>query len=92
MPVQSALSLRSVRVDANVRAQVTTEKEMKARFMIEAPDEIEATVKITMSVKEWTALRDQLENKWPSSRLGSAITQVISEARKVYYAQDQDAL
>lgn len=65
---------------------------MKARFMIEAPDEIEATMKITMSVKEWTNLRDQLDSKWPSSRLGIAITQVLAEARKVYYAQDNGAL
>lgn len=33
---------------------------MKARFMIENPDEVEATLKITMTVKEWTELRDQL--------------------------------
>lgn len=60
---------------------------MKARFMIEAPDEIEATMKITMSVKEWTELRDQLQSKWPSSRLQSAITDVLSQARKVYYVE-----
>ena len=67
-------------------------EEMKARFMIENPQEVECTMKITMSVKEWENLRDQLENKWPSSRLSSAITQVLSEARKVYYAKDVDAL
>ena len=67
-------------------------KEMRARFMIETPDEIEATMKITMTVKEWCEFRDQLANKWPSSRLSVAITQVLSEARKVYYAKDQDAL
>lgn len=65
---------------------------MKARFMIEHPEEIEATMKITMTVKEWGELRDQLAQKWPSSRLFSAITNVLSEARKVYYAPDQDAL
>jgi hypothetical protein len=64
---------------------------MKARFMIENPQEIECTMKLTMSVKEWENLRDQLENKWPSSRLHSAIAQVLSEARRVYYA-DNDAL
>lgn len=65
---------------------------MKARFMIEKPAEIECTMKITMSMKEWENLRDQLENKWPSSRLQHAITHALSEARKVYYAPDQDAL
>ena len=65
---------------------------MKARFMIEAPQEIECTMKITMSMKEWENLRDQLENKWPSSRLQQAINHVLSDARKVYYAPDQSAL
>ena len=64
---------------------------MRARFFIESPDEIEATMKITMSVKEWTELRDQLEQKWPSCRLSSAITNVLIAARKVYYAPDTDA-
>ena len=65
---------------------------MRARFFIEAPDEIEATMKITMSVKEWTELRDQLAREWPSCRFGDAITSVLSQARKVYYAPDTDAL
>ena len=65
---------------------------MKARFMIENPDNIEATIKITMTVKEWVELRDQLEHKWPSSRLSDAITSVVIEARKVYYAPEKDVL
>lgn len=60
---------------------------MKARFMMESPDEIEATMKITMSVKEWTDLRDQLQQKWPSSRLQGAITDLLAQARKVYYTE-----
>ena len=65
---------------------------MRARFMIEAPDEIQATMKITMSVKDWCELRDQLAQKWPSSRLSAAINSVLAEARKVYYAPEVDAL
>ena len=65
---------------------------MKARFMIENPDGIEATMKITMSVKEWTELRDQLSERWPSSRLNHAITHVIIEACKTYYAPELDAI
>lgn len=63
---------------------------MIVRFMIEAPDEVEATMKITMTVKEWTELRDQLKNEWPSWKLSLAINQVLTEARKVYYATDMD--
>lgn len=65
---------------------------MRARFMLEQPDDMQATMKITMSVKEWCELRDQLENKWPSSRLSQAITSVVIQARRVYYAPEGDAL
>ena len=65
---------------------------MRARFMIENPKEIECTMKITMTVEEWEKLRDQLAERWPSARLSSAITQVLIDARKVYYAKDKDAL
>ena len=65
---------------------------MKARFMIESPNEMLCTMKLTMSMKEWENLRDQLDSQWPSSRLSLAINHVLGEARKVYYAPDQDAL
>lgn len=65
---------------------------MKARFLIEEPGEIQATMKITMPVKEWIELRDQLADKWPSFRLSQAITQVVAAARGVYYADEKDAL
>ena len=64
--------------------------DMKARFMIEAPQEVECTMKLTMSVKEWEDLRTQLEDKWPSSRLSQGITQILSEVRKVYYAKENE--
>ena len=63
---------------------------MRARWNIENPDDMEATVKITMSVKEWKRLRDQLNNAWPSSRLGSAIDKVVTEANKTYTATEID--
>lgn len=64
---------------------------MKARFLIENPGAIEATMKITMTVKEWEELRDQLASKWPSSRLSQAITSVLIDARRVVYADEKDA-
>lgn len=63
---------------------------MKARFMIEEPAKIEATMKITMSVKNWEELRDQLEMKWPSSELSGKITDLLVQARKVFYTSTED--
>lgn len=58
---------------------------MQARFMIEKPDEIVATMKLTMPVKEWEELRDQLSSKWPSHDFSRAINDLLSQARKVVY-------
>jgi len=60
---------------------------MKTRFLFENPDEVQCTLKITMSMKEWCDLRDQLATKWPSARLSSHITDILSKARAVYYAE-----
>ena len=60
---------------------------MNGRFMIENPDEIKATMKITMTVKDWTELRDQLAKAYPSWGLSSMITDLISQARKVFYEE-----
>ncbi len=63
---------------------------LKARYMVENPDEIEMTAKITATAKEWSELRDQLENRWPSSRLSSVITEMLAGARRVFYATTDD--
>jgi len=60
---------------------------MKARYMIENPESIETTLKLTMTVKEWESLRDALENKGDVSicNLTRVINDLLSQARKVLY-------
>ncbi len=65
---------------------------MKVRYMLERPEAAEATLKITQTVAAWEQLRDQLESKWPSSELSSAITRLLTDARRVIYAPEQEAL
>ncbi|KKM15946.1 hypothetical protein LCGC14_1690850 [marine sediment metagenome] len=60
---------------------------MKVWFMIENPDEIEATIKLTMTIKKWTELQDQLRDTYPSWELSSKISEVVNAARKVFYAE-----
>jgi len=60
---------------------------MDARFMFENPKEIVAEMKIRMLISEWEELRDQLQNKYPSWWLSSAITNLLSQARKVLYEE-----
>ncbi len=60
--------------------------------MIEEPQDIIATMKITMTVKEWEDLRDQLEKKWPSSGLTNVINSLLLDARRVIYAPEKEGL
>jgi hypothetical protein len=68
------------------------EADMKITFAAQSPNEIEFTLKITMPMKDWCALRDQLPEKWPSSRISLAVNRVITESQNVFYAPEQDAL
>ena len=61
----------------------------KVRFMMENPDSIEATMKITMTLKDWSDLRDQLQSKWPSSWLSNGITDLLGQSRKVFYPEHE---
>ena len=58
---------------------------MEARFMIENPQSVVCEMKIKMTVKEWEDLRDQLQKSFPSWRLSNAITDLLAQARKVFY-------
>lgn len=64
---------------------------MKARFMIENPDHVLTTLKVTMTVGEWVTLRDQLASAYPSWRLSSAISDLVTQARRVFYEEAESA-
>jgi len=61
---------------------------MKATFQVSDPDDIECSVKITMPLRKWRQLRDQLNSKWPSWELSSAISSMLRNVEGVYYAEE----
>lgn len=60
---------------------------MNARFKMENPKAAEYTLTLTMTAKEWEELRDQLAEKWPSSRLSSVISDLLAQARRIFWAE-----
>lgn len=40
-------------------------------------DNVEVTMTITMPMRDWKALRDDLPTRWPAWKIGSAISQVV---------------
>lgn len=57
----------------------------EARMMVDNPDEVRVTMKITMSVGQWCELRDQLQSKFPSVHLSATINDLLMKIRKVEY-------
>lgn len=63
---------------------------MRARFKIEKPEDIEATVTITMKLSDWEALRDQLKDSWPSWKLTAVINDLLSQGGKIFWAAEPE--
>ena len=49
------------------------------------PDVIEMKLSITMRIKEWRLLKEQLSNKWPSYDLSGEISDIIRQAESTFY-------
>lgn len=53
-----------------------------AKFCLENPETVRATLSLTMTLSEWKQLQKQLGQAWPSWELSAAITDMISTAQK----------
>ena len=62
---------------------------MACRLKCEKPGKIEYTLTITMKAEDWEQLRDQLDKlpyyEWPTSDLKRHITDLLGQARKIYW-------
>lgn len=63
---------------------------MKVQFAVADPDDTEATLSITMRLKDWKGLRKQLASQYPSWKLSQAITDVIHHAQQHFYSEATD--
>lgn len=55
---------------------------MNVKFTATQPDNIEMTVSLTMPLKNWRLLSQQLSTAWPSSELSMDIDSVVRQALK----------
>lgn len=61
---------------------------MRYRLKCENPGDIEYTLIVTATAKEWEEFRDQLANVYPSWKFSSAITDLLAQARKIYWPSE----
>ena len=53
---------------------------MQTSFGPRNADEIEMEMTVSMPLKEWKALRNQLDGAWPSWKLSNAIGSLVRQA------------
>lgn len=64
---------------------------MRGAFQLKNPDAMEATLSLTMTVREWKNLRDQLPTAYPSWKLGSLIEKTVGSASLIFHEEQVEA-
>lgn len=64
---------------------------MDGRLKVEKPDEMVYEVTLRGTVKEFEKLRDQLQKEWPAHTLSGIITNVLAQARKIYWVEEESS-
>lgn len=62
---------------------------MHATMTVKEPGEIEVTASITMRLKDWEKLRDQLASAYPAWRLSDVISKMMADATQTLYASSE---
>jgi hypothetical protein len=63
---------------------------MRGTFYLQKPDEINATLTITLSLKTWKELRDSLRDKWPDVELSTLISNAVYTAERTFFVDSED--
>ena len=59
-------------------------------FRVTDPNKVLITAEITMTLEEWTKLKDQLRTDYPSWLLGSEISHIIKYVHEHFYERHED--
>jgi hypothetical protein len=60
---------------------------MNATFSANKPEDIEFSLTLTMKLKDWLQLREQLSSDYPSWRVGSEISDMVMQAKTVFFPE-----
>ena len=64
---------------------------MSGSFQIEHPEDIEATLTLTLKMGEWRQIQEQLEDswRWPMSELADTINSLVKQATEKFYPKEE---
>ena len=63
---------------------------MRGKFALVDPEEMEASLTVTMKIKDWRDLMRQMPHPWPAAEFGSLLATMIGEAGQTFHANEQD--
>jgi hypothetical protein len=61
-----------------------------AKMTITNPDQLEATLEITLTLPKWLKLGKQLDNDYPAFFIKNEIRDLIYQIDKTYYAKPEE--
>jgi hypothetical protein len=62
---------------------------MKFTYKLNSPDQLEATMTITMRVSEWKQLKGAVAQHYPGWQFSSAIGALISKAEQTLHSEEE---
>jgi len=60
---------------------------MKGKFSLNDVDDVQATLEITMSIRDWKSLKKSLAAKYPDWKVGNMIANVVHQATEAFEAE-----
>jgi hypothetical protein len=62
---------------------------MKAKFKLDDVRELNATMEITMPIRTWIELRDQLNQAYPSWKFRAVVDELITKAEREFFEESK---
>lgn len=64
---------------------------MNGFFKLNDPDEIEATLTVTMPIKDWKALRDKMVDYYPGWDFKNLINNAVNTAENRFFVNGEES-
>lgn len=64
---------------------------MKAQFQLIDPEAMEASITLTMTLKQWREVMRQQPHQWPACRVAELIAGVIGQANQTFTSEIREA-
>ena len=65
---------------------------MRYRFSLDNPDDMRATLTITLTIKDWKAVAEEMGTTHPAWKVTAAIREMITRAETKFFGEHEASL